>query len=189
MTERRDAELVRRHLGGEEVAFEELYRRHAPAVWRFAVHCSGSRNGADEVLQETFIRAAARLRSFRGRSELRTWLFAVARNAAADLGRKRRRDVRETAVETIDVPNQATGAAAEAADPADRAETRELIGELRRAVASLPEAERACLVLCERQGSAVREAAGALGWSETKTKVTLFRARRRLRKMLAKHVE
>jgi len=188
--EKSDAMLVQEYLAGDRSAFEGLYRRHAPAVRRFAVQYAGDDDGADEILQETFIRAAGGLDSFRGQAEFRTWLFAVAHRAAADFGRGRRREARtESQGNPGGHPAGASGATGAAADPAVRVETRELIGELRQAIASLPDVERVCLVLCELQGFSLKEAAGTTGWSEAKVKVTLFRARRRLRELLGRYVE
>ncbi|MCX7803711.1 MAG: RNA polymerase sigma factor [Planctomycetota bacterium] len=178
--ERADTELVSAYLAGDTGAFEELYRRHAPAVWRFAWGMTGSEEAASEIVQDAFVRAALALGGWRGDSSLRTWLISVARSAGAEAWRRSRRQ-REEPLEDADPP-------APGADPAEAASSLELAETVRRAVACLPDNERAAVILCEFQELAAREAAEAMGWTEGRMKMTLFRARRRLRNMLARYV-
>ena len=184
-----ELELVRRHRDGDPTALEEIYAEHARSVWGFARHLTGSPETADEVLQETFLRAANGLARFRSDASLRTWLLSITRRAAADYGRSLRRRGREVPLDgQLDRGFEPVEPDA-GADPGRRAERQELMDQMRQAIASLPDAERTCLVLCELQSLSSREAAGATGFSESKVKVSVFRARRRLRAMLARHVD
>ncbi len=75
-----DRLLVRRFLASrDEASFRALYRRHTPFLFRFLLRLTGGRDGdAQEGVQETWVRAAARLKEFQWRSTLKTWLAGIA---------------------------------------------------------------------------------------------------------------
>jgi len=75
---------------GDPRAVEELARTTAPEVWRFLAHLVGI-DAADDLTQETYLRAFGALRRFRGDSTVRTWLLSIARRVAADELRRRAR--------------------------------------------------------------------------------------------------
>src|SRR5919107_6148567 len=85
-----DLALVRRWLGGDERAATAIVSRHADALARFAAS-SGERDGIDELVQDTFVRAFNSLDSFRAESSLRTWLFTIERRLILDRRRATRR--------------------------------------------------------------------------------------------------
>jgi RNA polymerase sigma-70 factor (ECF subfamily) len=82
--------LVRLAAGGDAAAFEEIVRMHQQAVYGVVRGIAGNPHDADDATQEAFIRAHRRLKGFRGESSLRTWITAIAVNAAHDLLRRRR---------------------------------------------------------------------------------------------------
>src|SRR3954471_19885682 len=88
--ERTDLDLIARWKAGEQRAASLLVERHANAVARF-VASVGARDGVEEVVQDTFVRAFASLDGFRGESSLRTWLFTIARRLVLDRRRAARR--------------------------------------------------------------------------------------------------
>jgi RNA polymerase sigma-70 factor, ECF subfamily len=157
----------------------QLYERHARTVYAFARSMTGSADIAEDVMQETFLHAARDMGSFEGRSAFLTWLLRVARSAAADHGRAAERRGRDQGREP---PYRSQ------IDPADAMEGRELTEAVRQAVGRLPEPERAAVTLCELQELSVAQAAEALGWTESRIKSALMRARGRLRVMLASQV-
>ena len=78
--------------GGEGVPdFEEIYRAYFADVYRYALALSGNPNMAEEVTQETFVRALTAIDSFRGECQLRVWLCRIARNQYLSLCRRRKR--------------------------------------------------------------------------------------------------
>lgn len=174
-----DADLLGRFVAGDRGALETLYWRHAERVWRFGRHFSGSPDGAEDIVQETFLRVARSAGTFNGRSRFTTWLYAVARSAALDLAAKTAKTPPVAGDDLVaQVPSSNPG-------PADRAATAESREVVRQAVAGLPENERLAVVLCGLQELSIREAAQALDWGESRVKTTLYRARRRLRDALS----
>jgi RNA polymerase sigma-70 factor (ECF subfamily) len=117
---------------------------------------------------------------FEGRSTFATWLFALTRSAAMELLRQKRLEERRRTDPAI--IRLVTGDDRNEAD-AD-GDSR---GAVRQAVADLPAAQRDAVILCELVGMTIAEAAEVLGWGKARVKVTLFRARRRLREMLRTH--
>lgn len=168
-----ESQLVKRAAKGDRVAFEVLYRRHVEQVWRYAWFRTRSREAASDITQDTFVRITRAIETFRGESAFGTWVLAIARSVAVDHARKasRERAMRESEGRLKFIP----------AKEDVRADEHD---GLRSAIAKLPAAMRDVLVLCELSGMSVREAAGVLGWSESRVKTTAFRARRKLRERL-----
>lgn len=85
-----DAERVRRALAGDGTAFEELYRKYRPAVFKVAYGVTGNVEDALDVAQEAFIKAHRSLQAFEGRASVLTWLCQIAIHQAIDLGRRKK---------------------------------------------------------------------------------------------------
>ena len=152
--------------GGED-AFRALYRAHTPALYALALRLTGSdQSEAEDLVQETWVRATRKMSAFRGESALRTWLCGVLVNV-------RRERVRSAwrMVGTLDV---------EPATPA-RDDTA---FDLERAIAALPDGARDIFVLHDVYGYAHREIAELLGVVEGTSKSQLARARMLLRATL-----
>ncbi len=173
-----ESQLVKRAARRDRAAFEVLYRRHVDRVWRYAWFRTRSREAASDITQDTFVRVAKAIGTFRGDSSFSTWVLAIARSVAVDHARKvsRERAMRES-------EGRLKFVAAEEVKAADGHDA------LRSAIQMLPAAMRDVVVLCELSGMSVREAAGVLGWSESRVKTTAFRARRKLRERLGKDRE
>jgi len=179
-----DSQLVAAWCSGDAQAFEALYFRHAERVWRYARYFCGDEDSAAEVVQESFVRVAKHAGRFEGRARFSTWLFTIVRSAAVDAASRRRR-----------APTAASGeewmhrVPAQTPSPEERLALNETRAAVRAAIARLPENEREAVLLCEIEDLPLRDAAEILGWGESRIKVTLFRARRRLKDMLSPHVE
>jgi RNA polymerase sigma-70 factor (ECF subfamily) len=171
-----EARWVRRAQAGDEEAFRRLVERHAPALYTLAVRVVRSPEDAEEVVQDSFLRAWAALGRFRGESSFATWLYRIATRCALDrLRRNRRRQGREASLETV--PTVAVEPSSRGGDRATRDRFR-----LERLVGQLPETERAVVTLfylCERS---VREVALALDRPVGTVKTDLRRARGALRR-------
>jgi RNA polymerase sigma-70 factor (ECF subfamily) len=166
-----------------------LFERHRPRVERYLRKLVRNEADAEDLVQETFLRASRSLGDFRGEAEPTTWLYRIATNVCLDFYR-RRQAARRDAVrleEGID-PEDLAETAGEFAQPQLTAEmlaeTSEMGRCVREYVDSLPESLRASLILHDLEGLSNPEVARALGWSLEKTKVTVHRARRRLREVL-----
>lgn len=192
-----DAQLIEGCRRGERTALELLYRRYVDRVWRYGWLVTRSREDAAEIVQETFLRVQASIARFGGRSTLGTWLFAVARSAAMEFLRRKRLEERSrTAPAIFRLVRSEESPASEISTDSDVSATscRESMDEesreaVRRAVAELPGAQRDAVILCEMLGMSIADAGAILGWGHSRVKVTLFRARRRLREMLRNVVD
>lgn len=171
-----DAALVARARAGDGRAFEALYRRYArPVAAAVADRVHGPEDRADAV-QEAFAHAFRHLDQLREPDRFKSWLYSIARNAAAHQGREvARADVTERA--EIDPADEGAG-------PVELAELAELASRVRRAGALLSSRDATALTLAVTFGMGPAELAVALGVTEGNAKVILHRARRRLRAVL-----
>ena len=158
-------------LRGEEPAFRELYRRHTPALYQLALRIvGGSDVDAQDVVQETWIRATTRLAQFRWESSLRTWLSGITINLSREVLRRRARRP-TTALEDAPEPSVPPTAVGDRLD-------------LERAIAALPPGSRMVLILHDIEGFTHEEIARRLRVSVGTSKSQLFAARRALRARL-----
>jgi RNA polymerase sigma-70 factor (ECF subfamily) len=168
-----DRALAEQVLGGDEGAFRQLYRRHTPRLHQLALRLLGGREAdAEDMVQDTWIKAVEKLDTFRWESAFGTWLHAIAVNVARESARRRGRR------QEVDLPEQAEPAAAA---PLERVE----VMDLERAIAKLPDGYRTVLVLHDVEGFTHEEIAEQLGVAAGTTKSQLFWARRAVRAQLA----
>jgi RNA polymerase sigma-70 factor (ECF subfamily) len=168
-------ELVRRARGGDLLAFEALYRRQVGRVYALCRRVSGDGARAEELVQETFLRAWQKLGTLRRDEDLPAWLHRVAVNTA--LGERRSRSRGE-----------------DREGPLDEERTEETTGappaglglDLERALDTLPPGARAVFVLHDVEGYKHEEIAGLLKVTVGTSKAQLHRARRLLRKALSR---
>lgn len=149
--------------------FEELYRRHAPEVFRFALYLSGDRSEAEDVTSETFVRAWTSSGTIRT-ATVKAYLFTIARNLHLKGLRSRSRMV--ALPETLTDP---------AAGPEARAERDSELAAALRALQRLPEIDRAALLMRAADDMPYEEIARALGLTLASVKVRIHRARLALR--------
>lgn len=169
-----DTDLVASARAGDVAAFEQLYRRHVGRVHAVCLRLCGDRDQAEQLAQDTFVRAWRHLPGFRGAAGFGTWLYRLAANVSIDWHRAQaRRHRRETWLDLAD-------------QRGDLPTSPPRVGglDLDRALATLPAGARAAFVLHEVEGYPVREAAALMGVSEGTVKTQLFRARRQLREVL-----
>jgi RNA polymerase sigma-70 factor (ECF subfamily) len=164
-----DAELAERCLARDEDAIRELTRRYNQRLYRVARGILRSDLEAEDVVQDTYIRALAGLERFRGQSALGTWLVRIAINEA--LGRLRRKKP-----EALDAPP-----AAPVVDPETLMATAESRVMLERAIDDLPDAFRSVFVARMVEGLSIEETADLFGLRPETVKTRVHRARVRLR--------
>jgi RNA polymerase sigma-70 factor, ECF subfamily len=152
-------------------SLEDLYQRYRRPVQHYIHQLCGSADQAEELTQETFIRAHAGLLTFRGDCSVATWLFRIARN----LYLKSLRHQSPTRIDTdelLAIPDRAADG-----DPVQRYAAREQRDLIALTMAQLPEKYRSILLLRDAEGLAYDEIARVLGISLAAVKVNLFRAR------------
>lgn len=170
--------LLSRARAGEVEALRSLYERHAPAVRRFLQGLLGDATAADDALQETFARGFRRLATLGELDRPGPWFFGIARNVAYELKRGRRRD----GFGQVATPSGgACGEPAEGRTPEDELLGREAAKALGRALGQLSDDRRAALLLRVDHELAYDEIARMMGWSLSKAKVEVHRARLVLR--------
>jgi RNA polymerase sigma-70 factor (ECF subfamily) len=182
-----DRELVDRARGGDTRAFGQLVRRHQQRIHRLAMHLVRNRAEAEDVMQETFIRAYRALARFDGRSEPYTWLYRIAINLSLNVLRSRK--AQRTTTDSDDPRlDGLTGAGAghSAYDPPADAARQQLYRALSRGIDELSDTLRATLVLVCIDGRSHEEAAAILGAPEGTIAWRIHEARRKLREYMAK---
>jgi RNA polymerase sigma-70 factor, ECF subfamily len=181
-----DAELVARARAGDADAFRSLVERHGRAVFRLAYRMTGNEHDAEDVVQETFLKAYRSLERFEERSRFSSWLHRVAANCAYDSLRARARR-QEDALETPadDQPGVLDRLASD--EPAaDRLVWSGEVGRrVRAAMARMSAVERAAFTLRHMEGLSMEDVSGALGVDTSAAKQSVFRAVRKLRQALA----
>lgn len=154
---------------GDEGAFEQLVRRHTPALYAGALRATGSPEMAQDVVQDAWLSVWLGLPGFRQQSAMRTWLVRIVTTKALNALRRPHRTVPLEAV-----PEPVT------AGTEREAELRERAATVRAAIALLPVRQREAVVLRDLEGLSYDEAAEALGCSVASVKSALFRGRQAL---------
>jgi RNA polymerase sigma-70 factor (ECF subfamily) len=173
--EETDMELIERWKAGDSRAATSLVGRHAQALARFAAS-SGEREGIEELVQDTFVRAFGSLDAFRGDSSLRTWLFTIERRLMLDRRRAERRSRETVPVEDSD---QASEYGALDSLIAEEAQER-----VRRSLDALSPTQREVFTLRVQQGLAYKEIAEIVGSTEGAARVHYHNAVRTVKELL-----
>lgn len=168
-----DPQVIRAARAGDRSAFAALVRHCQADVWRLVFHLVRNESVADDVTQDSFVRAYRFLASYRADAKFSTWLYSIARNCAMD--ELRRSSRRRRVVEKL----EAVGVA----QPSDHA----VVLEVRDAIAQLPNELREPVILVDLLGTSYREAAAILDTAEGTIKSRLHRARESLAVMLSAH--
>lgn len=166
---------IQRAREGDPEAFRVLYDAHVGRIYALCLRLARDAVHAEELVQDTFVRAWERLPGFRGDSAFGTWLFRIAVNAALEDRRTTGR--RESRIGLTAEPDQLP-TAARSPDPGARL-------DIERAIAALPAGARAVFLLYDVEGYQHAEIAEMTGIAEGTSKAQLFRARRLLREALS----
>ncbi|MCM2347762.1 MAG: RNA polymerase sigma factor [Acidovorax soli] len=191
-----DDELIEGALQGEQSAFEAIMRRHNRLLFRAARGVVSDDAEAQDVVQETYLRAFTRLRDFRRGAALGTWLARIAINIALDALRKRGRSVPSVSMDGVQdedheiSPEHMMSLSAPPSQSPEAALARgELRGLLQSAVEGLPPLYRSVFILRAVQEMSVDEAAFCLQVSSDVVKTRYLRARSMLRDALGAQIE
>jgi RNA polymerase sigma-70 factor (ECF subfamily) len=171
-----DEELVVRVRAGDRSAFADLVRKHREGIQRLVRGYVGGNEEAEDVTQETFLRALRAIDSFRGEASFRTWLYRIAVNVALNHARDQKRG-RSVSLEEVELITNALGTGKMAAR-----EARRKIGE---ALEHLPPKQRLVVEMRLIHEMPFRAIAGIAGSSEDAARANFQHAVKRLRALLA----
>jgi RNA polymerase sigma-70 factor (ECF subfamily) len=184
-----EAEVVALAREGDARAFSELVRRYEGKIFRLAQHVTQNREDAEDVLQETFMKAYEHLDQFQGNSKFYTWIVRIAVNQALMKLRRRKTDRSVSLDEAIDTGEDTVVREIAAWDEdAEERYSREELGKiLDTAVQSLDPPYRSVFQLRDIDELSTEETAEALGLSVPAVKSRLLRARLQLREKLTRY--
>jgi len=180
MPHRTDRELVEAAQSGDAESFGSLVRRHQKRIYRLAAHLLRSSSEAEDVTQETFVRAYGALARFDGRSEPFTWIYRIAVNLSLNAIRARKTS-RNSSPDDPRIEGLLAEARSSGTDPAELTEDRELALALAEGLDTLSETLRTTLILVGIDGLSHAEAAEILGCPEGTIAWRVHEARRKLR--------
>ncbi len=171
-----EAETIRAAQRGNRAAFAQLVERYWDRLYRWLYHLTRNRHAAEDLTQETFLRALAAIHTFRPGSNFRAWVFRIGHNNFVNQKRAERRTKHQLPEDDV-VPTTTT--------TEQDTETREVLEVVQKAVAELPADFRIALQLRVGEELSFREVAQILGITEETARWRVFKARQKLMKILA----
>lgn len=190
-----EASLAERASAGDQAAFVQIMRFHNQRLFRLAIGIIGDQAEAEDVLQESYVRAFYALDSYGGRGSLGAWLARIVRNEAIDRLRARNSRRNHIAIESELELTRAQDAAPVSdfnpsmdMDPQALAQTADVKHLLEHAIQRLPESFRTAFVMREVEGLSVEETAEYLEIPPATVKTRTFRARTLLRSYLSEDI-
>jgi RNA polymerase sigma-70 factor (ECF subfamily) len=180
-----DIELINQTLAGNQAAYADLVKRHQRFVFTLAMRFCKSREDAEEVSQDCFIKAYRSLVSFQGQSKFSTWLYSIVYTTSMTFLRKKRVDTDSIDDENtyIQLENQSSGL------NNNTAEKRSRSFYLNQAIGRLLPDDAAIITLFYMGEQSLEEIGQTLGIEANTVKVKLFRARQRLKEKLEKNLK
>lgn len=178
-------DLVARARRGEEESFRLIFERYSRPIISFIYDLVGQRELAEDLTQETFVRAYKNLMALRDETRFSTWLFGIAKNVARESMRSRQRQHRQVGIEESGVME------ARAADlpPDGELLSKELNGLIRKAIGDLDEDKRLVFTLKVFHQRSYEEISEITGFSIPKLKTDLHRARAEMRRRIQPYLE
>lgn len=172
-----DVAAVAQARAGDQDAFRVLVDRHSRSLYRLAFRMTGRAEDAEDIVQETFIRAYKQLGRFEARANVSTWLYRIAFNCSVDFLRSRPR--RESATDDAALERLAAGPGGPTMD--DLVYAGQIGEQLQLALGGLSEKERAAFLMRHYHGCSIEEIGSTLGMRTNATKHSIFRAVRKMR--------
>lgn len=173
---------------GDRAEFSKLVELYSPRLYRLGLKMLNNPQDAEDILQETFLKAFRALSKFDGRSSLSTWLYRIATNEALMILRKKSPEmisIEEPGGEEDDLDQEPLQIVDWCCIPETELLNGEALSQLDRAINALPANLRVAFILRDIENLSTQEAAEVLGVSETALKTRLSRARLRLRQELS----
>jgi RNA polymerase sigma-70 factor, ECF subfamily len=184
-----DTELANLTTKGDEAAFAEIVRRYSPRVFSFSGRFFRRYDLIEEAAQEVFMKAFTQLKNYEGRGSLEGWLTRITVTTCINILRATKPQAEMTVSDLTDDESAwledklLNAASVRQQTDEDRLIAADLVS---RVLETLPPEDALIIQLIEGEGSSIKEAAAATGWSESKVKIKAFRARRRMREAVEK---
>jgi RNA polymerase sigma factor (sigma-70 family) len=180
-----DIELIEQTLAGNQSAYADLVKRHQRFVFTLALRFTKTREDAEEVAQDCFIKAYKSLQSFSGNSKFTTWLYSIVYTTAMTFLRKKRLDTSSIDDESNFTQVENRNAAFEN----NMAENKSRSYYVNQAIEQLSPDDAMIITLFYKGEQSLEEIAVALGIEPNNVKVKLFRARQRLKEKLERNLK
>jgi RNA polymerase sigma-70 factor (ECF subfamily) len=180
-----DLAVVARVQAGDHEAFRHLVERHSRGVFRLAYRLTGHEQDAEDVVQETFLRAFREIRRFESRSSFATWLYRIAVNCSHDVLRQHPKTGSRPSLDdpdggvALELADTSVGA-----DPMRELESRRIDERVRSAMSGLSDQERSAFVMRHFEGLSIEEIGRVLNLKTSAAKHSVFRAVQKLRRAL-----
>ena len=181
-----DSVAVAQARAGDSGAFRILVERHSRNLFRLAYRMTGHQQDAEDVVQETFLRAYRQLSKFDDRASFGTWLYRIAANCSLDLirARKRHQEHREVAAKEDSDLDIMQSIPANSPTPDRLAFSGEVQTRITAALDELSPQERTAFILRHFEGLSIEQIGASLGTGTNATKHSIFRAVQKLRRSL-----
>jgi len=175
-----DTELIERSLAGDQAAYADLIKRHQRFVFTLALRFAKTREDAEEIAQDCFVKAYRSLASFNGEAKFSTWLYSIVYTTAMTFLRKKRVEVSSIDDENtyLQIENKPGSFGA------DQTEQKSRSFYLNQAIAQLLPDDAMIITLFYKGEQSLEEIGEAMGIEPNTAKVKLFRARQRLKEQL-----
>jgi RNA polymerase sigma-70 factor (ECF subfamily) len=175
-----DIALIERVLGGDQSAYAELVKRHQRFVFTLAMRFAKNREDAEEIAQDSFIKAYRSLSAFQGNSKFTTWMYSIVYTTAMTFLRKKRVDTTSIDDENTYIQLESTHGSFDN----NTAEKKSRSYYLNLAISQLLPDDAAIITLFYNGEQSLEEIAATMGMETNTVKVKLFRARQRLKDKL-----
>ncbi len=180
-----DSVQVARVLKGDADAYRLLVERHGRRVYQLAFRITGNEADAEDVAQESFLRAYKSLHLYDSRAQFSTWLYRITANCSVDLVRKRVRRMEAQVTGADEEERDLLAQLPSSAPDSDRlAFSGQIRGKVESAMEELSPMERCAFVLRHFEGASIEEICNVLGLSQNAAKHCVFRAVQKLRRAL-----
>lgn len=172
---REDSHYIERVMNGDVSAYSPLVEKHKNLVYSIVFRILNNREDAEEIAQDTFLKAYSSLASFEKKSKFSTWLYRIAYNNAISKKRKKRLD--EVEIDDHIMFNYSTD---EISASVHKVEESEQIKMIDTALHSLPDEDNLLIDLFYRSGNSIEDISSITGLSQSNVKVRLHRIRKKL---------
>ena len=179
-----DLDQVSRARSGDTDAFRVLVERHSRTLFRMAYRMTGNQQDAEDVVQESFLRAYKQLGKFDERASFGTWLYRIAMNCSLDLVRARKRRNEQLAPADSELDEPVLTLPSPDPDPSRLALSGEVRDRVSDAMNLLSASERTAFVLRHFEGMCIEDVSRVLGCQPGAAKHSVFRAVQKLRRAL-----